>query len=116
MTRGEKTTSRCDLEIVVEEPDRVYRPGERDNILMVFDTCELPNTLTPGKYRLLVQGKDLIAEKETVAILDLQVKKSSSLFSPEPAKLDTSDLEVAPAYVEPPEKSVEDRKTTVDSP
>ena len=105
-----------DTRTFIEPRSIVYRPGERDNILMVFDTCELPNTLTPGKYRLLVQGKDLIAEKETVAILDLQVKKSSSLFSPEPAKLDASDLEVAPAYVEPPEKSVEDRKTTVDSP
>lgn len=105
-----------DTRTFIEPRSIVYRPGERDNILMVFDTCELPNTLTPGKYRLLVQGKDLIAGKETVAILDLQVKKSSSLFSPAPAKLDTSDLEVAPPYVEAPEKSVEDRKTSVDSP
>ena len=94
----------------------VYRPRERDNILMVFDTCELPNTLTPGKYQLLVEGKDLIAGKETVSILDLQVRKSSSLFSPAPAKLDTSDLEIVPPYVEPPEKSAEERKATVDSP
>lgn len=105
-----------DTRTFIEPRSIVYRPRERDNILMVFDTCELPNTLTPGKYSLLVQGKDLIAGKETVAILDLQVRKSSSLFSPAPAKLDTSDLEVAPPYVEPPEKSVEDRKTTADSP
>ncbi len=105
-----------DTRIFIEPRSIVYRARERDNILMVFDTCELPNTLTPGKYRLLVQGKDLIAGKETVAILDLQVKKSSSLFSPAPAKLDTSDLEIVPPYVEPSEKPVEDRKTTVDSP
>ena len=63
-----------------------------------------------------MQGKDLIAGKATVSILELQVRKSSSLFSPAQEKLDTSDLEVVPPYVEPPEKQVEDRKTTVDSP
>lgn len=111
-TRSEIIDSRT----FIEPRSIVYRPGERNNILMVFDTCELPNNLTPGDYRILVQGKDLFAKKETAAVLDLQVRKTSSLFSPGPAKLDTSDLEVVPPYVEPPANSEEDRKTTVDPP
>lgn len=94
----------------------IYRPEERKNILMVFDTCELPNTLTPGNYRLLVQGKDLIAKKETASVLDLQVRKTSSLFSRKPVELDSSDIEIVPPYVEPEASPVDERNSTADRP
>jgi len=49
-------------------------------------------------------------------VLDLRIKKTSSLSSGRPEKLDTSDLEILPPYEEPETSPGVERNSTADSP
>jgi len=111
-----------DSKVIEERRDFVYSAEERDLILegkrgfVLLEDYRLPNTLAPGNYRILLRGQDLIAKKEATAVLKLRIKKTSSLSSGRPEKLDTSDLEILPPYEEPETSPGDERKSTADSP
>ena len=111
-----------DSKVIEERRDFVYSAEERDLILegkrgfVLLEDYRLPNTLAPGNYRILLRGQDLIAKKEATAVLELRIKKTSSLSSGQPEKLDTSDLEILPPYEEPGTSPGDERNSTADSP
>ena len=49
-------------------------------------------------------------------MLELRIKKTSSLSSDRPEKLDTSDLEILPPYEESETPTGDERNSTADSP
>ena len=111
-----------DSRVIEERRDFVYSVEERNLILegkrgfVLLEDYRLPNTLAPGNYRILLRGRDLIAKKEATAVLKLRIKKTSSLSSGRPEKLDTSDLEILPPYEEPEMPTGDERNSTADSP
>ena len=111
-----------DSRVIEERRDFVYSIEERNLILegkrgfVLLEDYRLPNTLAPGNYRILLRGQDLIAKKEATAVLKLRIKKTSSLSSGRPEKLDTSDLEILPSYEEPEMPTGDERNSTADSP
>ena len=111
-----------DSRVIEEQRNFVYSVGERNLILegkrgfVLLEDYRLPNTLAPGNYRILLRGRDLIAKKEATAVLELRIKKTSSLSSGRPEKLDTSDLEILPPYEEPETSPGVERNSTADSP
>lgn len=111
-----------DSRVIEEQRNFVYSVEERNLILegkrgfVLLEDYRLPNTLAPGNYRILLRGRDLIAKKEATAVLELRIKKTSSLSSGRPEKLDTSDLEILPPYEEPETSPGVERNSTADSP
>jgi len=111
-----------DSRVIEEQRDFVYSVEERNLILegkrgfILLEDYRLPNTLAPGDYRILLRGRDLIAKKEATAVLKLRIKKTSSLSSGRPEKLDTSDLEILPPYEEPETSPGVERNSSADSP
>ena len=111
-----------DSRVIEERRDFVYSVEERNLILegkrgfVLLEDYRLPNTLAPGNYRILLRGQDLIAKKEATAVLELRIKKTSSLSSGRPETLDTSDLEILPPYEEPETSPGDERNSTADSP
>ena len=116
------TSKIIDSRVIEEERNFVYSVKERNLILegkrgfVLLEDYRLPNTLAPGSYRILLRGRDLIAKKEATAVLELRIKKTSSLSSGPPAKLDTSDLEILPPYEELETSPGVERNSTADSP